>query len=79
MERAVGRSARGIEGLYPHALVVVEWMERTQSRTASQRHCDLAGGFGSDTGSPDGGDKGAVANFPGKEDLVNARAQFSGS
>jgi hypothetical protein len=67
VERSVGRLAGGIEGLYPHAFVVVEWPKRTQARTASQRHCDLASGFGKNTRSADGGDKGAVLTSPVKK------------
>lgn len=35
VERAVGRSACGIESLYPHALVVVEWSKRAEAGAAS--------------------------------------------
>jgi FAD/FMN-containing dehydrogenase len=55
--------AVGIEGLYPNALVISEWGPWIRARAAAQRHGDLAGRFGGDTGAADGGDKGAVAEI----------------
>jgi FAD/FMN-containing dehydrogenase len=62
-QRAALVRAVGIEGLYPNALVISEWGPWIRARAAAQRHGDLAGRFGGDTGAADGGDKGAVAEI----------------
>ena len=79
MERAIARNAVGIEGLYPYALVISEWGPWIGARAAAQRHSDLAGRFGGNTRAADGGDKGAVADIAGEEDLVDSQVQFGGA
>jgi hypothetical protein len=70
VERAVTGTAVGIEGLYPHTLVISEWGPWIRARAAAQRHGYLPGWFGGNTGAADGGPKGAVADITGEEDLV---------
>src|SRR5436305_14457502 len=78
VERAVAIRTVGIVGIYPDALVIIKWRPQPHAWAASERHTDLAGGFGGNAGSADGGDISARADVTSEEDLILPLAQPPG-